>query len=44
MAALYTAFDLTGLEANIVTALTVGVGVTLVFLGYKYIKKMGWSL
>jgi len=44
MAALFTAFDVTGLETNISTVLLVGVGITLLFVGYKKLKQAGYSL
>lgn len=43
MTELWTAFDLTGLSTNTQSALVIGVGVTLLFLGYKLIKRTGRS-
>lgn len=41
MAALFTAFDITGLSAGIAAILTVGVGIMTLFVGMKFIKKGG---
>lgn len=39
MAALFTAADVTGLAGNVSTMLVAFVGVTLLFTGYRYVKK-----
>lgn len=39
MAALFTAADVTGLSGNVSTMLIAFVGVTLLFTGYKYVKR-----
>jgi len=44
MAALFTAFDISGLATNVTTVLTAGVGIMLLFLGYRYLKKSGASV
>jgi hypothetical protein len=41
MAALFTAFDISTLSGNISTALLAGVGILLLFVGYRFIKKVG---
>jgi hypothetical protein len=41
MLALWTAFDLTAMEANVTTALVIGVTITLLFVAYKLIKRSG---
>lgn len=44
MAALFTAFDTAGLTTNITSVLTVGVAITLLYIGYKHIRKAGNKL
>ena len=44
MDALFTAFDISGLSTNVATVLTAGVGILLLFLGYRYIKKSGGTV
>ena len=39
VAALFTAIDLTGIKANILTMLLVGIGVTMLFVGYRLYKR-----
>lgn len=39
MAALFTAVDVSGVSTNVSTMLIAFVGVGLLFLGYRYIKK-----
>lgn len=39
MDALFTAFDISTLSTNVSTVLTVGVGLMLLFLGYRYLKR-----
>lgn len=39
MADLFTAADLSTLSASIVTLLTVGVGIVLVYAGYRHVKR-----
>lgn len=41
MDALFTAFDVSGLSTNVSTVLLVGVTITLLFVGYRFIKKTG---
>ena len=41
MEALFTAFDISGLATNVATVLTAGVGLLLLFLGYRFLKKSG---
>lgn len=41
MAALWTAFDISGVSTNVSTALVTGVGILLLFVGYRFIKKVG---
>lgn len=41
MANLWTAFDLTTLNANTEAALVIGVTIAILFVGYKLIKKAG---
>ena len=38
---LFTALNLTGLSTNIKTLMLVGVGITLLFVGYAKLKKTG---
>lgn len=44
MAALFTAFDVSTLSTNISTILLAGVGITLLFVGYRFVKKGGHSI
>lgn len=44
MAALFTAFDTTGLTSNISSVLVVGVGIVLLYAGYRHIRKAGNKL
>ena len=39
MEALFTAFDVSGLSTNVTTILIAGVGLTLLFTGYKFLKR-----
>ena len=39
MDALFTAFDVTGLNTNVTTILIAGVTLTLLFTGYKFLKR-----
>lgn len=41
MAALFSAVDITALTTNVTTILTGFIGVSLLFVGYRYIKKSG---
>jgi len=41
MAALFTAADITPLSTNVSTLLIGFIGVGLLFLGYRYVKKAG---
>ena len=41
MDALFTAADLTTLTTNVSTVLIAFVGVSLLFVGYRYLKKAG---
>jgi hypothetical protein len=41
MAALFTALDVTGLETSISTLLLAGVGIALLYIGYKHVKRAG---
>jgi len=41
MAALFTAADVSTLATNVTTLLTAFIGVGLLFLGYRYIRKSG---
>jgi hypothetical protein len=44
MTALFTAFDLTGLDTNVSASLVVGVGILLLFVGWRKIKQVGYSI
>lgn len=44
MAAIFTAFDITGISTNVSTSLVAGVGILLIFMGYKFVKRIGRSL
>lgn len=39
MDALFTAFDIAGLNTNITTLLTAGVVIMVIFTGYKFLKR-----
>lgn len=39
MAALFTAFDISGLTTNVTTVLVAGVALLGIFVGFKYLKK-----
>ena len=39
MAALFTAVDVSGVSTNVSTLLIAFIGINLLFLGYKYVKK-----
>ncbi|MGD9686361.1 MAG: hypothetical protein AB7U43_05240 [Desulfobacter sp.] len=39
MDALFTAFDISSLTTNIQTLLSAGVGIMILFTGYKYLKR-----
>ena len=39
MDALFTAVDVTGVSTNVSTLLIAFIGVNLLFLGYKYVKR-----
>ena len=41
MAALFTAVDVSGLSSNVSTLLIAFIGVSLLFVGYRYIRKAG---
>jgi len=40
MDALFTAVDITGVSTNVSTLLIAFIGVNLLFLGYKYVKRV----
>lgn len=40
MEALFTAVDITGVSTNVSTLLIAFIGVNLLFLGYKYVKRV----
>lgn len=40
MDALFTAVDISGMSTNISTLLIAFVGINLIFLGYKYVRKV----
>ena len=44
MDALYTAFDVTGLTSNVTVILLAGVGLTLLFTGYRFLKRGGRAM
>lgn len=39
MAALFTAVDVSGVSTNVSTLLIAFIGISLLFLGYRYIKR-----
>jgi hypothetical protein len=39
MEALFTAVDVSGVSTNVSTLLVAFIGINLLFLGYKYVKK-----
>lgn len=39
MAALFTAFDIAGLSTNVSVILIAGVGLMVLFTGYRFLKK-----
>ena len=41
MDALFTAVDISGLSTNVSTLLIAFIGVSLLFVGYRYIRKSG---
>ena len=44
MTEIFTAFDISGVQTNVTTMLVVGVGIMLVFLGFKFAKRIGKAL
>lgn len=44
MNALFTAFNIAGLSVNITTFLMVGVGILLLFTGYRFLKKSAYEM
>ncbi len=40
MDALFTAVDITGVSTNVSTLLIAFIGINLLFLGYKYVKRV----